>query len=129
MTRIAQEVHARKHAHADSLDRLLINPLEEKSAPDRLDENGRDRNSRVNAMRAKARWKHRRRLLNGRKPAKGKNPRSAVGSAHENAHESNQVALSAVGSGTPRGKENATAHDPRADDEPIDAVWRGRSSH
>jgi hypothetical protein len=61
------------------------------------------------------------------KPAKGCNPLNPMSAAGTHSR-SGQVAQSGLsGSGTPRGKEHAAAHDPQADDEPIGAVWRGWS--
>lgn len=119
--RIGQEVDARKHASADSRDRSLISLL--KVGGDRLGENGRVQKTWMNGMRDRARRKRRRRLLDGSKPAKGLNPTSAAGREKTC---SSKAALSAAGSGTPRGKENAAAHDLDADDEPADAplAWQ-----
>jgi hypothetical protein len=77
----------------------------------------------VNGTRDRARRKRRRRPLDGSKPAKGMNPTSAAGCEKT---QSSKAALSAAGSGTPRGKENAAVHDPNADDEPADAplAWQ-----
>ena len=66
--------------------------------------------TRVNGMRDSARWKHRRRLLGGSKPAKGNEPQERCWIVGRK--RSNQAALSAAGSGTSRGKENAATHDP-----------------
>lgn len=110
-------------ARIRGLSRSVADFPSKKISADRLGENGRVQKTWMNGMRDRARRKRRRRLLDGSKPAKGLNPTSAAGREKTC---SSKAALSAAGSGTPRGKENAAAHDLDADDEPADAplAWQ-----